>query len=34
MTVQVYPEARHEIFNETNRDAITTDVVDWLVAHS
>ncbi len=34
VTVQVYPEARHEIFNETNRDAITTDVVDWLVAHS
>ena len=34
VTVQVYPEARHEIFNETNRDAITTDVVDWLVARS
>ena len=34
VTVQVYPDARHEIFNETNRDAITADVVGWLVARS
>ena len=29
----VYPGARHEIFNETNRDAITADVIRWLDAH-
>ena len=34
MTVSVHPDARHEIFNETNRDQITADVVDWLLAHS
>lgn len=34
VTVTLYPEARHEIFNETNRDAITADVIDWLTAHS
>ncbi len=34
VTVTLYPEARHEIFNETNRDGITADVVAWLDAHS
>ncbi|WP_406034003.1 alpha/beta hydrolase [Nocardioides sp. NBC_00163] len=34
VTVTLYPGARHEIFNETNRDAITADVIDWLKAHS
>jgi alpha-beta hydrolase superfamily lysophospholipase len=34
VTTRVYPEARHEIFNETNRDQITAEVVDWLTAHS
>ncbi len=33
VTVTVYPGARHEIFNETDRDQITADVVDWLAAH-
>ena len=33
VTVVVYPEARHEILNETNRDEVTTDIVDWLTAH-
>ena len=33
VSVTVYPGARHEIFNETNRDEITADVTDWLVAH-
>ena len=32
LTVTVYPGARHEILNETNRDAITADVVRWLDA--
>jgi alpha-beta hydrolase superfamily lysophospholipase len=34
VTTRVHPEARHEIFNETNRDQITAEVVDWLTAHS
>lgn len=34
VTVNLYPAARHEIFNETNRDEITADVVAWLDAHS
>jgi alpha-beta hydrolase superfamily lysophospholipase len=34
VTTRVYPEARHEIFNETNRDEISAEVVDWLIAHS
>jgi alpha-beta hydrolase superfamily lysophospholipase len=29
----LYPAARHEIFNETNRDEVTADVVEWLNAH-
>ena len=33
VTVKVYPDARHEIFNETNRDAITADVIGWLDSH-
>ncbi len=33
VTVTVYPQARHEIFNETNRDEITADVIGWLDAH-
>lgn len=34
VTVRVYPGARHEIFNETNRDEVTADVVAWLRAHT
>lgn len=26
----IYPQARHEVFNETNRDDVTADVVTWL----
>lgn len=33
VTVKVYPDARHEIFNETNRDDVTADVIAWLDAH-
>lgn len=25
-----YPEARHELFNETNRDEVTKDFIDWI----
>ena len=30
VTVQVYPGARHEIFNETNRDEVAADLVGWI----
>jgi alpha-beta hydrolase superfamily lysophospholipase len=33
VTVRVYDGARHEIFNETNRDEVTRDVIGWLDAH-
>ena len=26
----VYPEARHEVFNETNRDEVVGDLLAWL----
>ena len=29
----LYADARHELLNETNRDAVTAHVVDWLRAH-
>jgi alpha-beta hydrolase superfamily lysophospholipase len=32
VTSHYYPEARHEILNETNRDEVTADVVTWLDA--
>ena len=34
VTVIVYPGGRHEILNETNRDEVTGDVIDWLTRHS
>lgn len=34
VTARVYPGARHEILNETNRDEVTGDIVDWLTAHT
>lgn len=33
VTVKVYDGARHEIFNETNCDEVTANVIDWLVSH-
>jgi alpha-beta hydrolase superfamily lysophospholipase len=30
VTLRVYPGARHELLNETNRDEITKDLTDWL----
>ena len=26
----IYPGGRHEMLNETNRDAVTQDIIDWL----
>ena len=30
MTVARYAGARHEVFNETNRDEITDALITWL----
>ncbi|MDQ0652801.1 alpha/beta hydrolase [Pseudomonas cedrina] len=30
LQLTVYPQARHEVFNETNRDQVTADVLMWL----
>jgi alpha-beta hydrolase superfamily lysophospholipase len=34
VTVTTYPDARHEIFNEINRDEVTADVVGWIADHT
>ncbi|MDJ0395084.1 alpha/beta hydrolase [Rhodococcus sp. G-MC3] len=34
VTVHIYPGARHEILNETNRDEVTADIVGWLTEHA
>jgi alpha-beta hydrolase superfamily lysophospholipase len=34
VTVRLFPGARHEIFNETNRDEVTEVVIDWLRRHT
>ena len=28
-----YPDGRHEMFNEINRDQVTADLLSWLAAH-
>lgn len=33
VNVTVYPDGRHEILNETNRDQVTADIIDWLTDH-
>ena len=33
VTAKIYPDARHETLNETNRDEVTRDLVVWL-AHT
>lgn len=30
VTVALYPDARHEVFNETNREDVTADLLAWL----
>ena len=30
VTVTLYPNARHEILNETNRDEVMSDIIAWL----
>ncbi len=30
VTVMIFPDARHEIFNETNRDEVTSELIAWI----
>jgi alpha-beta hydrolase superfamily lysophospholipase len=30
VTARIYPEGRHEMLNETNRDEVTRDLIAWL----
>jgi alpha-beta hydrolase superfamily lysophospholipase len=30
VTLRVYEGARHEVFNETNRDEVVADLLSWL----
>ena len=30
VTLIVYPDARHEVFNELNKEEVLSDVVEWL----
>ena len=32
--LKLYADARHELLNETNRDQVTAEIVDWLVART
>ena len=32
VTAKIYPEARHETLNETNRDEVVGDLIAWLSA--
>ena len=33
VTLKMYPEGRHEMLNETNRDEVTRDLIEWLDEH-
>ena len=33
VTKKLYPDARHETLNETNRDEVMQDILKWLKAH-
>jgi alpha-beta hydrolase superfamily lysophospholipase len=30
LRIKIYPEARHEMLNETNREEVFDDIVEWL----
>jgi alpha-beta hydrolase superfamily lysophospholipase len=34
VSFHAYPGARHELFNESNRDEVTDDVIAWLAEHA
>jgi alpha-beta hydrolase superfamily lysophospholipase len=33
LTVHLYPEGRHEILNELNRQEVYDDLLNWLEEH-
>ena len=33
LTAKLYPGARHEILNETNRDEVHRDLLAWFDSH-
>ena len=34
LTYKLYPDGRHEMLNEINRDEVTTDLLQWLERHT
>ncbi len=32
LTLTIYPGGRHEMLNETNRDEVTADIINWVRA--
>ena len=30
VTIHIYPEGRHEMLNEVNRDEVYNDILTWL----
>lgn len=34
VTLKLYGDARHELLNETNRDEVIADILEWLSAHN
>lgn len=34
VTLRLYPQARHEVFNETDRDQVVADLLSWLGARA
>jgi alpha-beta hydrolase superfamily lysophospholipase len=32
--LKVYPDGRHEMLNEINREEVTADWLDWIEAHA
>lgn len=34
LTLRLYPGARHELLNETNRDEVTADLLAWIGEHA
>ena len=33
VALRLYPDARHELLNETNREEVTTDLLAWIAQH-
>lgn len=33
VTLRLYPQARHELLNETNRDEVTAELLAWMEGH-